>query len=82
MNRILLERNKNNPILIADKSNWWESKAAFNCAILCYDNRIHMLYRAIGEYEKYISRIGYASSTDGIWFDRSKDVCYGARRGV
>ena len=74
MNRILLERNKNNPILIPDKSNWWESKAAFNCAILCYDNRIHMLYRAIGEYEKYISRIGYASSTDGIWFDRSKDA--------
>lgn len=31
-----------------------------------------MLYRAIGEYEKYISKIGYASSTDGFSFSRRK----------
>jgi predicted GH43/DUF377 family glycosyl hydrolase len=74
MNKIVLERNKNNPILLPDKSNWWESQAAFNCATLFYDDRIHMLYRAIGEYEKYISRIGYASSADGIRFDRSKEA--------
>ena len=29
-----------------------------------------MLYRAIGEYDHYISRIGYASSTDGFNFTR------------
>ncbi len=29
-----------------------------------------MLYRAIGEYDHYISRIGYASSTDGYNFTR------------
>ena len=29
-----------------------------------------MLYRAIGEYDLYISRIGYASSTDGFNFIR------------
>ena len=29
-----------------------------------------MLYRAIGEYDLYISRIGYASSTDGFNFSR------------
>jgi predicted GH43/DUF377 family glycosyl hydrolase len=33
-----------------------------------------MLYRAIGEYERYISRIGYASSTDGYSFARSNDI--------
>jgi predicted GH43/DUF377 family glycosyl hydrolase len=33
-----------------------------------------MLYRAIGEYEKYISRIGYASSTDGYSFARSNHI--------
>ena len=27
-----------------------------------------MLYRAIGEYDLYISIIGYASSTDGFNF--------------
>lgn len=33
-----------------------------------------MLYRAIGEYKRYISRIGYASSTDGYSFERSNHI--------
>lgn len=68
-----LKRSKNNPILIPDETSWWEKKAVFNCAVL-YDGKvIHMLYRAIGEYENYVSRIGYASSSDGISFTRSKE---------
>lgn len=74
MNKIQLQRNKGNPILIPDKSNWWESKAVFNCGILHHEQRIHMLYRAIGEYEKYVSRLGHASSSDGVSFERSKKV--------
>lgn len=71
---IQLERAKNNPILIPDKTNWWESKAVFNCSVLYDGKTIHMLYRAIGEYEDYVSRIGYASSNDGTKFHRRKDV--------
>jgi predicted GH43/DUF377 family glycosyl hydrolase len=33
-----------------------------------------MLYRAVGEYEKYISRIGYAYSIDGYNFNRSRET--------
>jgi predicted GH43/DUF377 family glycosyl hydrolase len=33
-----------------------------------------MLYRAVGEYEKYISRIGYASSSDGFCFTRRREI--------
>jgi beta-1,2-mannobiose phosphorylase / 1,2-beta-oligomannan phosphorylase len=76
MQKEVLERHKENPILRPDKFNWWESKAVFNCAVLLDDNRIHMLYRAIGEYEKYISRIGYASSTDGYHFNRRKEIAF------
>ena len=76
MQKEVLERHKENPILRPDKFNWWESKAVFNCAVLLDDNRIHMLYRAIGEYEKYISRIGYASSTDGYTFNRRKEIAF------
>jgi predicted GH43/DUF377 family glycosyl hydrolase len=72
MQRELLERYKKNPILVPNNVNWWESKAVFNCGVLFNGDKIHMLYRAIGEYEKYISRIGYASSIDGYDFDRSK----------
>jgi predicted GH43/DUF377 family glycosyl hydrolase len=69
-----LERAKANPILVPDESNWWESNAVFNCSVLNDGKTIHMLYRAIGEYEDYVSRIGYAESNDGILFARRKEV--------
>ncbi len=74
MDKVVLQRYKKNPILIPNEANWWESKAIFNCAMLHYENKFHMLYRAIGEYERYISRIGYASSTDGYSFERSNHI--------
>ena len=74
MGKVILQRYKKNPILIPNEANWWESKAVFNCAILHYENKFHMLYRAIGEYERYISRIGYASSIDGYSFARSNHI--------
>ncbi|MGG6460457.1 MAG: glycosidase [Candidatus Eiseniibacteriota bacterium] len=69
-----LERAKSNPILVPDESNWWESNAVFNCSVLNDNNNIRMLYRAIGEYENYVSRIGYAESNDGLSFNRRKEV--------
>jgi len=33
-----------------------------------------MLYRAVGEYENYISRIGYAYSKDGFYFTRRDEI--------
>ncbi len=38
-----------------------------------------MLYRAIGDYDSYISRIGYAVSNDGHTFSRRKDIAIGPR---
>ncbi|HKG88256.1 MAG TPA: hypothetical protein VKA95_08005, partial [Nitrososphaeraceae archaeon] len=62
----ILKRYNKNPVLIPNESNWWESKAVFNCATLYDGDKVHMLYRAVGEYENYISRIGYAYSKDGF----------------
>lgn len=70
----ILERYVNNPILTPIRENWWESKAVFNCAILYDGKKIHMLYRAIGEYEHYFSRIGYAISDNGYNFRRRNGV--------
>jgi predicted GH43/DUF377 family glycosyl hydrolase len=81
MGKVLLQRYEKNPILIPNEANWWESKAVFNCAILHYENKFHMLYRAIGEYERYISRIGYASSTDGYSFARSNHIALEPTQG-
>ena len=66
----IFKRYLNNPILTPNKNNWWESKAVFNCTASYDGTNIHMLYRAIGEYDNYISRIGYGSSTDGFNFIR------------
>jgi predicted GH43/DUF377 family glycosyl hydrolase len=79
--KAVLERYKKNPILRPNKDNWWESKAVFNPAILYDGKKIHMLYRAIGEYKQYISRLGYAYSTDGFTFERKNEIAFGPTEG-
>lgn len=64
---VRLLRLKENPILEPDPGHWWESEAVFNPAALYSGGRVHLLYRALGT--DGISRIGYASSSDGIHFD-------------
>ena len=72
----ILKRYPKNPILVPNEDCWWESKAVFNCAISYDGQMIHMLYRAVGEYEKYISRLGYACSKDGHKFNKMGDIAF------
>lgn len=65
-----MQRSKHNPILSPRPEVFWESKAVFNCATILQDAKVHMLYRAIGEHEHYISRLGYAVSEDFVNFTR------------
>ncbi len=65
-----LKRCDKNPILKPRKGVSWESKGVFNPGIVYNKGEVHMLYRAIGEYKHYISRCGYAWSTDGVRFHR------------
>jgi len=67
---IKLIRYKGNPILSPNPLNKWESKAVFNPGAVLKDGKIFFLYRAIGEYDTYISRIGLAVSEDGFNFER------------
>lgn len=63
-----LVRHPVNPIITADKKVSWRSEAIFNCATTRYKGKIVMLTRCVGEYKKYISRIGLAHSKDGVNF--------------
>lgn len=65
-----LKRYEKNPILKPQKENSWESQAVFNPGAIYKDGKVHLLYRAIGEYEFYVSRLGYATSSDGFNFER------------
>jgi beta-1,2-mannobiose phosphorylase / 1,2-beta-oligomannan phosphorylase len=76
-----LGRYSENPILLPNQDAWWESKAVFNPAVLYDGKKIHMLYRAVGEYERYVSRVGYAFSEDGFNFKRTKSVVLGPNEG-
>lgn len=65
-----LRRHEHNPIM-APRGQEWESEAVFNPAAFTDNGRIHLLYRAMGP--DGVSRIGYASSADGIHFDERLD---------
>ncbi len=61
-----LRRAKQNPV-VRPGPHAWESSAVFNPGAVYANGRIHLFYRALGG--DGISRIGYASSKDGINFD-------------
>ncbi len=62
-----LSRHHSNPILEPNPENTWEYDATFNPAALHLENKIHLIYRAIGAGG--VSVFGYASSKDGFKID-------------
>jgi predicted GH43/DUF377 family glycosyl hydrolase len=66
-----LERHENNPIVEPREDNFWEMKATFNPGAIYADNRVHLLYRAIGGDD--VSVLGYTSSKDGVTFTERLD---------
>lgn len=65
-----LTRFPGNPI-ISPSDNWWENQATFNPAAAIFQNKIILLYRALGGDN--ISRLGLAQSLDGQKFERFPD---------
>lgn len=65
-NQIKLKRSWQNPIMNPTFYPW-ESQAVFNPGVVSVGDRVHLFYRALGD--DGISRIGYASSKDGVNFD-------------
>ena len=71
----LLERVATNPILEPEASHPWESLAVFNAAAIEVRDRVHLLYRAIGD--NGISVFGYASTHDGVRIEeRGREPVY------
>ncbi len=70
-----LKRHKKNPILEPKPENKWESKLVFNPAAVNIDDKIHLIYRAVGEND--ISVFGYANTKSGFEIDyRSNKPAY------
>lgn len=64
---LLLTRSAHNPI-IRPGTTPWTAEAVMNPAAAVIGGRTHLIYRAIGM--DGVSRLGYASSEDGIVFDK------------
>jgi len=62
-----LQRYEENPIISPRPENGWEAWQTFNPGVILLDDKVHLLYRAIGQ--DGISRLGYAVSSDGFTID-------------
>lgn len=71
---LALTRLPHNPVLGPNPDSWWESLAVFNPAAFELDGTVHLLYRALGP--DGVSRIGHATSEDGLHFTRDADPAY------
>ena len=63
---LTLSRTRSNPIL-KQGAYEWEKEAVLNPAAFEAHDRTHLFYRAVGS--DGVSRLGYASSADGMQFD-------------
>ncbi|GIW63438.1 MAG: hypothetical protein KatS3mg091_240 [Patescibacteria group bacterium] len=78
---MLVTRYQHNPILLPDKTNYWEGKGVFNASPIQKDNKIYILYRALSlkhfhnltNLEMEISSIGLAESSDGLNFEKRRE---------
>ena len=71
------QRYSGNPVLNANSANEWESGLVYNPTAIQHEGRTYLFYRAenIGAEDHakgdvYVSRIGLATSTNGVTFTR------------
>lgn len=67
LQKAMLTRAKENPLITPKGGSLWECSQTFNPGAILLEGRVHLLYRAIGV--DGISRLGYASSKDGLHID-------------
>lgn len=71
----IVKKVRNNPIMTPRADVPWESRATFNSAAIFEDEKVHFLYRALGDSD--LSVLGYATSSDGVNIDeRASEPAY------
>jgi predicted GH43/DUF377 family glycosyl hydrolase len=72
----MLTRHGKNPIL-EPRGFDWEGAAVFNPAAVCLEGRIHLLYRAVGDYWNYASSLGHAVFDGDLeLLERDPEPCF------
>lgn len=65
----IIRRYEANPVL-APAPGAWDGVSVFNPGAIRHDGRVWMLYRAVSDMGRYVSRFGLAVSEDGRRFER------------
>jgi len=65
-----LKKWHGNPILTPTGKGYWEKEAVLNPGAWYEDGKVHLLYRASGEFDEYKIYAGLAVSDDGFNFKR------------
>jgi predicted GH43/DUF377 family glycosyl hydrolase len=78
--RLNLVRHPASPLMYPNPLHQWESLNVFNCAVTQHNGLFHMHYRAQGV--DFISRIGYAVSTDGLNWNRMEQPILAPHNGL
>ena len=71
---VKLVRVKENPILTPSDLSW-ENMLVFNPGAIMVEDKVYLIYRAMGKGDPH-SRLGLATSLDGIHFERKKTPLY------
>lgn len=71
MQQSIFLRDVNNPIITPQVEHEWESLKVYNPTVIYENNIYHLFYRAVGSGDDWHSTIGYATSLDGLHFNRS-----------
>lgn len=69
----IFKRHPKNPLLSPILEHDWEDGAVFNPGATFYNGRFYLFYRAIGDYDHYVSSVGKAVSEDGVNFVRKPE---------
>lgn len=63
----IIKKSECNPIIKPKPEHNWESCGTFNATVIDINNKVYILYRAVGDSGSSV--IGYATSKDGINID-------------
>ena len=68
-----LKKYEKNPIIAPNPANAWENLVTCNPGVIYDDGKFYMLYRAAGDDEEHVIRLGLAVSENGFDFRRVGD---------
>lgn len=69
-----LKKYENNPVLAPNPYNSWENLVTCNPGVIYDEGVFYMLYRAAGDDDNHVIRMGLATSVDGFHFRRVGDL--------